>query len=616
MTSRGGDFFAARLDAARRRAGDELRRAAGPAGHWEGCLAASALSTATAVCALSLLDRHAPGDGGGAGHAALVQRGLEWLAGHANPDGGWGDTVRSHSNLSTTTLVWAALGAVPGAGADYAPLVARAEAWITARAGGLAPAVLAPAIAAVYGRDRTFSVPILTMCALAGRLGPTPGAWEWVAPLPFELAALPHQWYAAVRLPVVSYALPALIAIGQARHHHRPPGPGPRRWLRNAVRRRTLDLLGEMQPASGGFLEATPLTSFVLMSLASMGAGGHPAARRCAEFLVAAARPDGSWPIDSNLSLWLTTLAVNALPAGGDEDFRAPVRAWLRANQSRAEHPYTHAAPGAWAWTDLPGGVPDADDTAGALLALHRLGPVDDDALRQAAAAGVAWLLNLQNRDGGMPTFCRGWGTLPFDRSGADLTAHALRAWAVWRPELPAKLRARVRGAAASAVTYLARTQRADGSWVPLWFGNQHHAAEENPTYGTAKVLPALVAAQGWGDELAGELLERGCRWLLAAQHPDGAWGGGPGLPASVEETALAVEALAGVAEARPEVLAAVAAGAAWLVERVERGEWRTPAPIGFYFARLWYFEELYPVIFTVAALERAAAVLPRPPAG
>ena len=61
-----------------------------------------------------------------------------------------------------------------------------------------------------------------------------------------------------------------------------------------------------------------------------MGAGGPPAARRCAEFLAAAARPDGSWPIDSNLSLWLTTLAVNALPAGGDEDFRAPVRAWLR----------------------------------------------------------------------------------------------------------------------------------------------------------------------------------------------------------------------------------------------------------------------------------------------
>ena len=31
------------------------------------------------------------------------------------------------------------------------------------------------------------------------------------------------------------------------------------------------------------------------------------------------------------------------------------------------------------------------------------------------------------------------------------------------------------------------------------------------------------------------------------------------------------------------------------------------PSPIGFYFAKLWYFERLYPLIFTVAALGRAA---------
>ena len=45
-----------------------------------------------------------------------------------------------------------------------------------------------------------------------------------------------------------------------------------------------------------------------------------------------------------------------------------------------------------------------------------------------AARAGLGWLLDLQNHDGGWPTFCRGWGHLPFDRSGTDLTAHALRA--------------------------------------------------------------------------------------------------------------------------------------------------------------------------------------------
>ncbi len=46
---------------------------------------------------------------------------------------------------------------------------------------------------------------------------------------------------------------------------------------------------------------------------------------------------------------------------------------------------------------------------------------VEKTKILQAARAGLIWLLALQNRDGGWPTFCRGWGVLPFDRSGADL---------------------------------------------------------------------------------------------------------------------------------------------------------------------------------------------------
>jgi squalene-hopene/tetraprenyl-beta-curcumene cyclase len=38
----------------------------------------------------------------------------------------------------------------------------------------------------------------------------------------------------------------------------------------------------------------------------------------------------------------------------------------------------------------------------------------------------------------------------------------------------------------------------------------------------------------------------------------------------------------------------------------VEDGTFTDPSPIGFYFAKLWYFEKLYPIIFTVAALGRA----------
>ena len=52
----------------------------------------------------------------------------------------------------------------------------------------------------------------------------------------------------------------------------------------------------------------------------------------------------------------------------------------------------------------------------------------------------------------------------------------------------------------------------------------------------------------------------------------------------------------------------AVESGARWLTERVLSGAWREPAPIGFYFAKLWYSERLYPLIFTAAALGRVAA--------
>ena len=128
----------------------------------------------------------------------------------------------------------------------------------------------------------------------------------------------------------------------------------------------------------------------------------------------------------------MTTLSINALAVAGDLpqlDGKEKLIAWLRGQQFQEYHPYTGAPPGGWAWTPLPGGVPDADDTPGALLALRHLGCTDPT----IALRGIDWLLGLQNRDGGWPTFCRGWGALPFDRSGCDLTAYVLRAINAWK---------------------------------------------------------------------------------------------------------------------------------------------------------------------------------------
>ncbi|MFN9039793.1 MAG: squalene--hopene cyclase, partial [Planctomyces sp.] len=261
--------------------------------------------------------------------------------------------------------------------------------------------------------------------------------WRDVIPLPFELACVPQKFYAALRLPVVSYALPALIAIGQVIFRKQGHWNPLLRWLRNASIRRSLQVLQSIQPVNGGFLEATPLTSFVCMSLIGCGLLRHPVVEKCLQFIEASVRPDGSWPIDTNLTTWVTTLSVNALQGADDQQWRQQlpadsVRDWLLRQQYRVVHPYTGAAPGGWSWTDLPGGVPDADDTPGAMLAVLNLrgaGESYSESERASLLQAGTWLLNLQNRDGGWPTFCRGWGALPFDRSSCDLTAHVLRAW-------------------------------------------------------------------------------------------------------------------------------------------------------------------------------------------
>ncbi len=605
-----------RLVAAYYRLRARLLAARGPDGVWVGELASSALATATATCALLILDRER--------YVGLTAAGVRWLLEHQNGDGGWGDTVNSLSNVSTTMLARAAVtiaaantrrlkaAGVPPGSEDA---LRRAEGYLARVCGGSDPHTLAEAIRARYGKDRTFSVPILTCCALAGLVD-----WHEVTPLPFELACLSPKLYRSLRLPVVSYALPALIALGIARYKRcKPRNPVTRAIRRLAVPRavRRLELI---QPTSGGFLEATPLTSFVVMSMADAGFARHRVVERAADFLLRSARPDGSWPIDTNLATWVTTLSVNALAAYGplgarcDEgrtDWEA-VRCWLVGQQYGVVHPYTSAAPGGWAWTPLPGGVPDADDTAGALLALRHL-PMTNES-QQAAAMGLRWLLDLQNNDGGWPTFCRGWGHLPFDRSGADLTAHALRALHAWThtpdARLPVEMMAlsrRARLATQKGLGFLERMQRDDGSWPALWFGNQRAPSEENPTYGTARVLHAYCDLE----QLDSDAARRAVRWLIRCQHADGGWGGAPGVPPSIEETALAAEALVRVMESGSRATArgateAVTRGMNWLIEHAQKAAECRASPIGFYFAKLWYFERLYPLIFTVGALGHA----------
>jgi squalene-hopene/tetraprenyl-beta-curcumene cyclase len=166
--------------------------------------------------------------------------------------------------------------------------------------------------------------------------------------------------------------------------------------------------------------------------------------------------------------------------------------------------------------------------------------------------------------------------------------------------------------------------QRDDGRFVPQWFGNEYQPEQENPVVGTSEVLHAAVEVS----RIDSNVVHRAARWLVTAQHTGGGWGP-PRAPldysstdkdgfkawraneamaknCSVEETAVAVEALLPLVDTSPAIAKAASAGLTWLVNAVEQDAHRSPAVIGFYSSGIWYHERLYPLVFTAGAFSRA----------
>ncbi|MDD2598172.1 MAG: prenyltransferase/squalene oxidase repeat-containing protein [Kiritimatiellae bacterium] len=574
-------------------------------GVWTGRLSSSALSTALAASALR--------EGGG-DDQELANAGVDWLVTTVNPDGGWGDTPESPSNLSTSLIARACVASHTDDTRNSAALSASA-AWIMTKTGALSLPAVADTLRSVYGDDKTFAVPILMYLALCGD---DESAWRKVPPLPFLMALLPGWCYRFFKLEVVSYALPALIAVGLCRHLRVAALRKKTAWAK-VFAAPLLRKLACLQPEHGGFLDAAPLTAFVVLALKGCGYAEHAVVQRGCEFLRASIREDGSWPIDSNLRTWLSSLSARALavPLVMAPDQAKQVADWLINVQGRTRHPYTGAAPGGWAWTDLPGGVPDADDTSAALIALFHLKDFSEDArLTAAVRLGLRWLMDLQNSDGGMPTFCRGWGKLPFDKSCCDITAHAIQAFALWigaarqcqNSGLEGGFLVCLRGSMLKMLAFLERAQESDGAWLPLWFGHQQSQTKLNHIIGTARVvsgLRRLLDAAVEPDEAVrsrvAKIIRQGESLLVAQQKADGGWSAGD--TSTIEETALAVTALSGGGGAS----AAAALKGAELLADLTLNKTIKATALGLYFSVLWYDEELYPLIWSVEALRSYA---------
>ncbi|MDX1501096.1 MAG: squalene--hopene cyclase [Thermoanaerobaculia bacterium] len=259
--------------------------------------------------------------------------------------------------------------------------------------------------------------------------------------------------------------------------------------------------------------------------------------------------------------VWDTSQAMSALFEAGlpDDDPRlARAAEWLLDHEVRSAGDWKvknpGCEPGGWYFEYANEPYPDCDDTAEVLLALSRVslpGPLADRA-GAAIDRGWAWLLSMQNRDGGWASFDRGcdkeWLTyIPFadhnamiDPSTADITARVLLTMAelgVGRDEPVAR----------RAIDFLLREQEPDGSWYGRWGCNY--------LYGTWLALTALEAI---GEEMSASWARRAAEWVRSCQNEDGGWGE---LPASYDDAAAKGRGPSNPAQTAWAVMALVAAG-------------------------------------------------------
>lgn len=568
---------------------EQLKSARTPEGMWRGRLSSSAISTSVSAFALYLVDKDK--------YSSYIEKGIAWLKNTMRADGSWGDTVESPSNMTATLLTYASLCAV-----SRPPQ--KAKEYLANKFGGSADRHIIDGVLAYYGKDLTFSAPILVMCALAGVISD----WDKIPQLPFEVSVLPQKLFRFFRLPVVSYAIPALIAVGILLYKKGKKNLFSH--LRKSFIGKSLKVLVKLQPDNGGFLEAAPLTAFVTMCMCGADYRNHIVTQKGAGFLIDTVRKDGSWPIDTDLAAWVTALSVRALEGDLTDEEKQSLAGIIRGNAFGTRHPFTGAKEGGWGWTNLPGAAPDADDTAGALVALHIL---RDGKYCGEIGKGIEWLIDLQNNDGGMPTFCKGWGKLPFDRSSPDISAHTILAFQLWTDALPGDLKIKCERSIARLLKWMSKIQAPDGSWTPLWFGDQDADDERSPVYGTAMTVEYLAASN---DSLAGKMKEKGVNYLLSVQNSDGGWGGAKDVSSKVTLTARALNALAVLrtqyseadvqnSEYKESVTKSMNRASDYLCLKYKNGELLREEPIGLYFARLWYSEKMYNITFVLNALKK-----------
>jgi squalene-hopene/tetraprenyl-beta-curcumene cyclase len=267
-----------------------------------GCQA-SPLATAAATAALVVAEPFgnacAP-SGSGQSLSEVVLGGLRWLARTQNADGGWGPCVGDPSCRVATSLARVCFQ-LTGVPAKFADLEPRADAYIAA-AGGWRW------IRKGESRSNYPSAVIAPFAAASGLIPwrRTPAGWR------HSLRRLVSALRGRNIQPEVGERI-AQAALELAREHQLRPHP-IRRAVTVGLTSPRFHYLAAQQSPSGGYLDSIPLTSCVVLCLASAGLADHPLTRRAMEFLVAHLRSDGAWPMTASLAARQPRLLPTAAP--------------------------------------------------------------------------------------------------------------------------------------------------------------------------------------------------------------------------------------------------------------------------------------------------------------
>lgn len=312
--------------------------------------------------------------------------------------------------------------------------------------------------------------------------------------------------------------------------------------------------------------------------------------------------------------VWDTALTMFSLQeAGLPPDHPALVKAagWLLDRQVlgggdwQIKNPGT--APGGWAFEFRNDFYPDVDDTGFVLMALQRVAYPDPARLEEAMRRGTAWVLSMQNRDGGWGAFDHNNDStfltrVPFadhnamiDPSTGDVTGRVLEY--LGRLGWPAS-DSRV----GRAVRFLQRDQTPEGPWHGRWGVNY--------LYGTSGALRALETV-GLQREAESQCA---VAWLRSVQNADGGFGEScasyddPDLKAcghsTPSQTAWALIGL--LAAGNPSEPATKQAVAYLLDQQKENGAWTEIACTGTGFPRVFYLRyDTYRNVFPLYALAR-----------